>query len=182
MWGRPSFTLNTVWQGTPRRRKKSAVPAVATTSNPSFTRRAARSAAPGLSSSRTEMNTRPPIGSALPAAIWALANARGNESSSPITSPVERISGPRIVSALEKRWKGKTASFTLRCLGRTVPRIPCSASDFPTVQSAAIFAQGTPVALPTKGTVREARGFASRMKMRPSWTANCTFMQPTTLR
>src|SRR5216684_1281369 len=60
--------------------------------------------------------------------------------------------------------------------------IPCSSSDLPTVQRAAIFAQGTPVALPTKGTVREARGFASSTWMRPPWTANCTFIRPTTFR
>ena len=47
---------------------------------------------------------------------------------------------------------------------------------------AAIFASGTPVALETNGTVREARGFTSRMKMpRPSLcTANCTFIRPST--
>jgi len=66
-----------------------------------------------------------------------------------------------MVSAREKRWKGKTASFTLRWRGTFVARMPCSASDFPTVQRAAMRAQGMPVALPTKGTVREARGFAS---------------------
>ena len=47
---------------------------------------------------------------------------------------------------------------------------------------AASLASGTPMALLTNGTVREARGFTSRMKMpRPSrGTANWTFIKPRT--
>ena len=47
-----------------------------------------------------------------PAAIWLLLNARPNDRSMPMTSPVERISGPRTVSTLGNRWNGSTASFT----------------------------------------------------------------------
>ena len=46
---------------------------------------------------------------------------------------------------------------------------------------AAIFASGTPIALLTKGTVREARGLTSRTKTSSSLTAYCTFIRPTTL-
>ena len=47
---------------------------------------------------------------------------------------------------------------------------------------AATLASGTPVTFETNGTVREARGLTSRMKMpRPSrGTANCTFIRPRT--
>ncbi len=41
-----------------------------------------------------------------------MRKARANDRSQPITSPVERISGPRIVSTPGKRAKGRTASFT----------------------------------------------------------------------
>ena len=41
-------------------------------------------------------------------------------------------------------------------------------------------ATGTPVALATNGTVRLARGLASRTYTDPSFTAYCTLMGPTT--
>ena len=44
----------------------------------------------------------------------------------------------------------------------------------------ATLAQETPVALETKGTVREARGLTSRTKSISSFTAYCTFISPTT--
>ena len=54
------------------------------------------------------------------------------------------------------------------------------------MQRAATLANWIPVALETKGTVREARGFTSNTKITscPSicWIANCTFIKPTTLR
>ncbi len=54
------------------------------------------------------------------------------------------------------------------------------------MQRAAIFASGRPVALETKGTVREARGLTSSTYTTLSaprpWMANCTFIRPTTLR
>ena len=69
--------------------------------------------AAGLSRSRTERNTVPPRGSGRPAARSALAKAVGKSGPMPITSPVERISGPSVGSAPEKRWNGSTAAFTL---------------------------------------------------------------------
>ena len=81
----------------------------------------------------------------------------------PITSPVERISGPSIVSTPGKRANGKTASFTEMCRGRGVAEgARLREASCPTMQSAPAFASGRPVALPTKGTVRLARGFTSR--------------------
>ncbi len=47
----------------------------------------------------TVMNTVPPSGSAEPAAASAFANAVGKSVAMPITSPVERISGPSSESA-----------------------------------------------------------------------------------
>ena len=41
-----------------------------------------------------------------------MANAIPNESAMPMTSPVERISGPRTRSTPASLLKGKTASFT----------------------------------------------------------------------
>ena len=44
----------------------------------------------------------------------------------------------------------------------------------------ATFASGTPVALATKGTVRDARGFASMTNTVVPNTANCTLIRPRT--
>src|SRR3990172_2554506 len=68
---------------------------------------------PSLSASRMLTNPLPPFGSIIPAAICALANARPNLESIPITSPVDFISGPRIVSTWGNLMKGNTASLTL---------------------------------------------------------------------
>ena len=68
------------------------------------------------------MNTVPDSGSRTPAASWDLAKARAKPSSSPIASPVDRISGPGTTSTAGKRADGKTASLTA-----TRPlRPPCS--------------------------------------------------------
>ena len=96
------------------------------------------------------------------ASIWLLANASGKVSSMPITSPVDRISGPRITSTPGNFVNGNTTSFTEMCFGSGSSLIPNSASDLPAITFAAILAHGTPVALPTNGTVRDARGFTSR--------------------
>ncbi len=79
-----------------------------------------------------------------------------------MTSPVDFISGPSTGSTPRKRAKGMTASFTETCFGLGVAKSPCFASEIPAMASAAFLAKGTPVALPTKGTVRLARGFTSR--------------------
>src|ERR1022692_3090062 len=48
------------------------------------------------------------------------------------------------------------------------------------MRRAAMLARGRPVALATNGTVRLARGFASRTNTLPSFTAYCTLSRPTT--
>ena len=65
-----------------------------------------------LSRSDTERNTLPLSGKALLAASWLFAKAIGKESSIPMTSPVDRISGPRIMSTPGNLLKGNTLSFT----------------------------------------------------------------------
>ena len=81
----------------------------------------------------------------------------------PITSPVDLISGPSMVSTPGNLTNGNTASFTVTCVG-TISRVkPSSASVLPAMTLAAIFASGTPIALLTNGTVRDARGLTSRM-------------------
>ena len=88
------------------------MPPVAHRVKPSARSRLARSTRPGLSSSFTETNTVPPVGSREPEASCDLAKAACTEASRPITSPVDFISGPRMTSVLVKRAKGKTLSFT----------------------------------------------------------------------
>ena len=64
-----------------------------------------------------EINTVPEVGSLFPAAIWLLAYAAAKLLSMPITSPVDRISGPRITSTPGNLLNGKTASLTDVCRG-----------------------------------------------------------------
>jgi hypothetical protein len=99
-------------------------------------------------------------GTRVPPPSWLFANATSKERSMPMTSPVERISGPSTVSTPGKRANGKTDSFT--------PTWPScfffslkSASFSPAMILAAIFATGVPTTLATNGTVREARGLTS---------------------
>ena len=96
----------------------------------------------------------------------------------PMTSPVERISGPSresttTPSAVRNRANGSTASLTDtgRVRPAAVRRRPRAGSSpsarssrigVPAISRAAALASATPVALETNGTVREARGFASR--------------------
>jgi hypothetical protein len=65
-----------------------------------------------LSRFATLTNTVPLVGSACPAATMALARAAPGSASIPMTSPVERISGPRIVSVPGNRPNGSTAALT----------------------------------------------------------------------
>ena len=90
------------------------------------------------------------------------------------------ISGPRIGSTPGNLTKGNTDSFTLTQRGATSAVKPCSASDVPAMQRAAIFASDTPMHLETNGTVRDARGFTSSTYTSSSCTASCTFISPTT--
>src|ERR1039458_217931 len=84
-----------------------------------------------------------------------------------MTSPVERISGPRSVSTPSKRRKGNTGALMEkpRTGGSSVRPMPGRVS--PRQRRAARRANGTPVAFATNGTVREARGFTSRTKSSP---------------
>ena len=86
---------------------------------------------------------------------------------------MDRISGPRTASTPRPSerlnlFHGSTASFTEIPLAIPSPvagRVPSSRSctmDSPTEIRAAAFASGTPVAFDTKGTVRDARGLASK--------------------
>ena len=90
----------------------SAVPRVATIRKPLSCRIWAIAKAPGLSESVTVMKAVPSLGSGTPAAACALANAVGKSRAMPITSPVERISGPSTASEPSKRSNGSTASLT----------------------------------------------------------------------
>ena len=112
-----------------------------------------------------------------------------------MTSPVERISGPSTVSTatpsvVRNRLNGSTASLTAigesrfvvppSPLAGSTPAARSSATVLPAMTSAAALASGTPVALETKGTVREARGFASRTYSTSETSAYCTLSRPRT--
>ena len=88
------------------------MPVVAAIAKPSSwkTRAAARPVA--LSRSASDMKTQPALGQPVPRGELAFANARPKVRSMPMTSPVERISGPSTRSASGKRLNGSTASFT----------------------------------------------------------------------
>jgi hypothetical protein len=62
------------------------------------------------------------------------------------------------------------------------PSSRSSASVAPSITREATLARGTPVALATNGTVREARGLASMTNTWLALTANCTLMSPFTSR
>src|SRR4030095_6804310 len=103
-----------------------------------------------------------------PAPSWLLSIASPNVRPAPITSPVDRISGPRIGSTPGNLLNGKTASWTEKYGGTTSPRtFFWLASDWPAMQRAAILASGSPVALEAKGTVRDARGVTPRATILP---------------
>ena len=79
-----------------------------------------------------------------------------------MTSPVERISGPRMMSTPWNLLKGKTDSLTAQYFGHSSAVKPTSWRLLPAMTFAANLASGRPIALLTKGTVREARGLTSR--------------------
>ena len=134
---------------------------MATTSKPRPVSAAAIGTTFGLSASLTEMNAVPEDGSGRPAARSAFANAVGRSEALAITSPVERISGPSTASAPGKRENGSTAALTLTCNGRGVGRSR-SPSRCPAASLHAASTRLIPIAFEANGTVREARGFASR--------------------
>ena len=133
-----------------------------------------------MSPSCTERNALPFSGRRIPAPSAAFRNARPKPRSRPMTSPVERISGPRIVSTPSNLRNGKTGALieNPRTGGSSVR--PTSGSVCPRQRRAARRAKGTPVVFATNGTVREARGFTSRTKSSPPRIAYWTFMRPTT--
>ena len=114
-----------------------------------------------LSRFRTEMKTLPPRGRGDPTASWDLRYAVRNSRPMPITSPVDRISGPRITSTPGNFTNGKTASLTATCGRSASSRTPSSGIRAPSISRVASLASGSPIAFETNGTVREARGFTS---------------------
>ena len=93
----------------------------------------------------------------------------------PMTSPVERISGPStestmMPSVVRKRLNGSTASLTATGASSGTrepsnsgsrPSAFSSAIVAPTMMREAALASGMPSAFDTNGTVRDARGLAS---------------------
>src|ERR1700682_3727849 len=161
MCGRPSATLFTAVTGSPAAASAAAVPLVATSVNPKPTSVRATSSTRGLSGFLTLTNTLPALGSRTPAPSCDLRNASAKVSPTPMTSPVDFISGPRMVSTPGNLMNGNTASLTEKYGGTTSPVMPWLASVWPTMQRAAILASALPVALDTNGTVRDARGLTS---------------------
>ena len=78
-----------------------------------------------------------------------------------MTSPVDFISGPRMVSTPGNRTNGNTGALTNTPATSRSSTSPRSLSVFPTITRAAILASGTPVAFDRYGTVRDARGLTS---------------------
>ena len=79
-----------------------------------------------------------------------------------------------------KRLKGKTDSLTAQYFGQISSVNPSSFKVFPAITFAANFASGTPIALLTNGTVRDARGLTSSTYTVCPFTAYCTFIKPMT--
>mmetsp|Transcript_1840 Transcript_1840/g.5377 ORF Transcript_1840/g.5377 Transcript_1840/m.5377 type:complete len:210 (+) Transcript_1840:644-1273(+) len=161
--GRPSWILSTRSHLTPPASSASAVPWVARMPKPSSARSLATGTMASLKVSVMVMNTLPLRGSFWPAARAALANAALKSLSMPITSPVDRISGPNRVSAPGNLSKGSTASFTATWFSVGSSVNPISGSVLPAISRDAYLTMGCPTALATKGTVRDARGLASMM-------------------
>ena len=90
---------------------KAILPRVAAIPRPNSRSRLATTRPAGLSPSARERKTVPLVGSRVPAASSALKKALPNVASMPITSPVERISGPSAVSTSGNRLNGSTASL-----------------------------------------------------------------------
>ena len=156
------------------------MPAVATSAKPACASAAATGGSASLSRSCTERNAVPEVGSSVPAPRYDLSSASPNVAPSPITSPVDFISGPRIGSSPGKRTKGKTGRLIATSGERGGSTTPSSRSFRPSITFVAIRASGSPVALATNGTVREARGLTSSTKIFPFWIANWMLTSPRT--
>src|SRR5215472_17572238 len=148
-----------------------------------------------LSTLATDTNARPLTGSVPYAAAWDFAYAVPKESSIPMTSPVDRISGPSTVStprpcSSRNLLNGSTTSLTaIGACGGSVPPSPEAGSSpsarncatvAPSMIRAAALAIGTAVALDTNGTVREARGLASSTYSTPAASAYWMLSRPRT--
>ena len=79
----------------------------------------------------------------------------------PMTSPVDFISGPSTRVHAGNLMKGKTDSLTAMWRGSRSSTRASAATLSPSMARVATLASGTPMALDTKGTVREARGLTS---------------------
>jgi hypothetical protein len=142
-----------------------AVPLVAMTPKPSWCRSLRQATARTLSAVLDGDHHRALARQARAGAELALEHGLAEGAAAPMTSPVERISGPRMGSTPGNLLNGNTASLTLKYGGTTSVGASRRAlrgfSDWPAMQRAAILASGWPVALLTKGTVRDARGLTS---------------------
>ena len=125
-------------------------------------------------------HTVPDSGNRWPTPSIAFMNAMPNEAAPPITSPVDFISGPRMVSTPGNRTNGNTGLLTKTPVGTRSSVMPSEASVRPAITRAAICASGRPVALARYGTVRDARGLTSSTYTMSSLMAYCTFIRPTT--
>src|SRR5437867_3373719 len=97
-----------------------------------------------------------------------------------MTSPVDFISGPSTASTPGNLMKGNTASLMAMCFTSRSRVRPKSRSVAPSMTLVASLASGTPMALETKGTVRDARGFTSRTKTCSFLIANWMLRSPMT--
>src|SRR4029453_14229071 len=99
----PSAAFATLESAIPARSSTAAVPRVASRRNPRSARRLAGYRIDRLSRLATDRKIVPCLGSEAPLATRALASARPGSASIPMTSPVDRISGPSSVSTPGKR-------------------------------------------------------------------------------
>src|SRR5262249_6730132 len=107
-------------------------------------------AARALSRSLTVKNTRPLSGSGVPALNCAFANASPKFEPTPITSPVDRISGPSDGSTPGNLLNGNTGLLTKNCGTGSTPDLSVKSEIFPpSITPTAILGSGTPVALLT---------------------------------
>ena len=136
------------------------MPSVAFILKPSLMNSLAISAREARSFLEMVISTVPLVGSGF-IASWAFQNARPKDSAMPSTSPVDLISGPSSGSTSGNMLKGNTASLTPVWGIERFFRFK-SFIFFPIMRRVAAFAIGMLHTLDTRGTVLEARGFASR--------------------
>src|SRR2546428_526828 len=123
-----------------------------------------------LSLSATVTSTFPLRAGARPAATSDFQSAGANVRSTPITSPVLFISGPRYVSTSRSFAMENTGALraTSDPWGQSpsARAYPSAASVDPRATATARETSGTPVTFVRNGTVRLARGFTSRTQTR----------------